>query len=506
MTYSYQNPIIPGFHPDPSICRCGDDFYLVNSTFEFFPGVPVYHSRNLVNWELINHCLTRDSQLPLEGSIASGGIYAPTIRYFDGTFYMVTTNVTHRGHILVKTKDIRGQWSEPVYIDQNGIDPSLLFADGKVYFCSTGEYEEGSGLYLCEIDADTGEKLTPSRFLSRGAGGKFPEGPHIYKIKGMYYLMLAEGGTEYGHMVTMFRSREVYGPYEACPHNPILTQRNTMGPLQASGHADIVEDSRGHWWLVCLGIRTTRYNMLHHLGRETFLAPLAWDENGWPIAGIKGTLALTMEADLPGVPEPVKHDFTDDFTSVELKKQWTFIRNPERENYCLNPEAGVIRLTGTEKELSSPNTSPTFMGIRQAAFDMEADTILEGDFREGQKSGITAFYNDCYHYELYLTREKEDYYICLNKKVHDLEAVVHKEKIAYKGSIYLRITADQRDYRFSYSTGGAEYKEAGLGSTAGLSTEGTRNMTFTGTFIGLFSMGGSADFKNFKLIYEKDGK
>ena len=194
----YTNPIIPGFNPDPSICRVGEDFYLVTSTFEFFPGVPIYHSKNLVNWELINYCLTEDSQLPLEDAVVSKGIYAPTIRYQDGVFFMTTTNVSTGGHFIVHTKDVYGKWSEPAYVDQGGIDPSLFWDDdGTCYFVSNGLDENDKvSIYLCQVNPFTGEKYTETKLISYGCGGRYPEAPHIYKRNGYYYLMLAEGGTE----------------------------------------------------------------------------------------------------------------------------------------------------------------------------------------------------------------------------------------------------------------------------------------------------------------------
>ena len=201
----YQNPVIPGFHPDPSICRAGDDFYLVNSSFQYFPGVPLFHSKDLINWEQIGHCLTRPSQLPLHDAGPWGGIYAPTIRYNSGTFYMITTNVSDKGNFLVHTTDPRGEWSEPVWLKQGGIDPSLYFEDGKCYLVSN----PGVGIYLCEINPKTGEQLNESKRIWNGTGGRHPEGPHIYKKDGWYYLLISEGGTEYGHKVTIARSRDI---------------------------------------------------------------------------------------------------------------------------------------------------------------------------------------------------------------------------------------------------------------------------------------------------------
>ena len=195
----YHNPIISGYNPDPSICRVGDDYYIVNSSFEYFPGVPVYHSKNLVNWELLGHCLTTEQQLPLEKCRVSGGIFAPTLRYHDGWFFMTTTNVSSGGNFIIHSREPDKGWSAPVWVDQGGIDPSLLFDDdGKVYYTTAGADEKGrSCILISELDPFTGEKFTESRILSYGCGGRYPEGPHLYKINGKYYLMLAEGGTEY---------------------------------------------------------------------------------------------------------------------------------------------------------------------------------------------------------------------------------------------------------------------------------------------------------------------
>lgn len=206
----FKNPVIPGYNPDPSICRVGDDFYLVNSTFEFFPGVPVYHSKNLVNWELKGYCLNRRSQLELEGCRNSGGIYAPTIRYHKGMFYMITTNVTDKGNFVVHTDNIDGEWSDPAWIDQGGIDPSLFWdEDNKCYYCSTGILDGVRGIVAFEINPMTGEILSDKHLISEGCGGQCAEGPHIYKKDGMYYLMIAEGGTEYAHRETIQRSASV---------------------------------------------------------------------------------------------------------------------------------------------------------------------------------------------------------------------------------------------------------------------------------------------------------
>src|SRR5262245_26506144 len=280
----YRNPVLPGFYPDPSVARVGEWFYLVNSSFEFFPGVPIHRSRDLVHWEPLGYVLTRDSQLPLATAEPSRGIFAPTIRYHAGTYYMITTNVSHGGSFFVTAKDPAGPWSEPVSIAApGGIDPSLFFDDdGKVYLTSTGS---APGIYEAQIDVASGKLLTPQRIVWKGTGGRYPEGPHIYKVRGRYYLMISEGGTEYGHMVTIARASSPGGPFEPCPRNPILTHRDTQlnQPIQGTGHADLVEDGAGNWWMVFLAFRPQGGFYWQHLGRETFLAPVRWDAQGWPV-------------------------------------------------------------------------------------------------------------------------------------------------------------------------------------------------------------------------------
>ena len=475
----YRNPIISGYNPDPSICRVGDDYYIVNSSFEYFPGVPVYHSKNLVNWELIGNCLDRKSQLLLEKCKPSGGIYAPTLRYHDGTFFMTTTNVSHKGNFIVHTKDIKKGWSEPVWIDQGGIDPSLLFDDdGTVYFLSTATDEQGeAGIFMCEINPFTGEKLTESVVISRGCGGRYAEGPHLYKWFGKYYLMLAEGGTEYGHMETMLRSDCPYGPYEACPHNPILTHRDDMREeIYCTGHADMMEDHNGNWWMVCLAIRPCEEKsnrvLLHNLGRETFLAPVVWDEEGWPVVGDKGLISLEMDGPLPG-PEPgkVNRDFSDDFSDETFSTSYNFLRNPNMEHYKRDTGNAALVLQGTEITLNDMD-SPTWLGIRQKGFETVSSVevcLLEAE--NNVRAGLTAFYTESYHYEIYITRENGVSKVCLAKHIHDIYVVTAEKEISDAENIILRVESDKKYYRFAFSVDGKVFTELGTGLVVGLCTE-----------------------------------
>ena len=248
---TYQNPILPGFYPDPSVCRVGDDYYMVNSSFQFFPGVPLHHSKDLINWECIGYVLDRPSQINLDKAGYWNGIYAPTIRHHNGVFYMITTNVSDKGNFYVTSTNPLEGWSEPIWVNQGGIDPEIFFdEDGKSYFLSNGDY-----IQMAEIDLQTGELLTESRNIWGGTGGRYPEAPHIYKKDGYYYLVLAEGGTEFGHKVTIARSRDIYGPYEANPANPILTHQkrwSETNPIQGVGHADFIQAHDSSWWCVFL--------------------------------------------------------------------------------------------------------------------------------------------------------------------------------------------------------------------------------------------------------------
>lgn len=524
----YKNPIIPGYNPDPSICRVGSDFYLVNSTFEFFPGVPIYHSRNLVNWELTGYCLTRRSQLELEGCRNSGGIYAPTIRYHKGTFYMITTNVTDKGNFVIHTDDINGEWSEPAWIDQGGIDPSLFWDDDdKCYYCSTGVLDGVRGIVAFEIDPLTGEILSDKHLISEGCGGQCAEGPHIYRKDGFYYLMIAEGGTEYAHRETMQRSDNIYGPYTPCPHNPIISHKEyKKSEIQATGHADLVEDENGNWWLVFLGIRRFSHALLHNLGRETFLAPVTWDEEGWPVVGYNGngTIELVMDAPLPGsdcadtIANTVidkstglplihaDHSINIDFHTDSLDKRLQFTRNPDMSRYLLDSANGTLTLTGTDITLNEPGKSPTILSFKQPEFTTTLTAAMSIKDSDARRCGIAAYYNNDYHYEIYIGNDDYGKYIGFYKHIHDMGAELAHIPVCredYNLHLLVRIDTDREGYTFSYAIAdtvnpGARiaYEKIGSGLNAGLSTEGTRTMTFTGTLFSLFAENGHGVFEN----------
>lgn len=470
----YRNPVIPGFHPDPSICRVGDDYYLVTSSFEYFPGVPIFHSRDLIHWRQLGHCLTRRSQLPLAGAKPSGGIFAPTLRHHRGRFYLITTNISHGGNFIVHATDPTGPWSEPVWVNQPGIDPSLFFDDdGTVYFT-------GTGITQFQIDPDTGRALSEKKIIWSGTGGQYPEGTHLYKIRGRYYLMIAEGGTEYGHMETIARSDHPMGPFEPCPHNPILSHRSFQSPIQCTGHADLVEDPRGNWWAVCLGVRPQGYPPCHHLGRETFLAPVCWTPDGWPVIGDAGHLALEMDADcLPPQPWPAP-PVREDFNTPHLGPDWNFLRNPNPANWSLTERPGHLRLRGSPVTLDDED-SPAFVGRRQQHFDCAVRTRLEfAPARATDEAGLTVYMNPRHHYEVAVRGMQ----IIVRRRIGSLVADVATAP-APRGPVTLRIEATPLTYRFY--TDDRFLAEA---ETRYLATEVAGG--FTGVYFALYATGHGA--------------
>jgi alpha-N-arabinofuranosidase len=489
---TFRNPIISGFHPDPSICRVGDDYYAVNSSFEYFPGVPVHHSKDLVHWKLIGYCLTRKSQLNLDKSRASGGIYAPTIRYNKGTFYMVTTRVDNGGNFYVTAKDPAGPWSEPVWLDRSGIDPSLFFDDDGTVYYSRHEGQGDGYIGQTTLDLKSGKLTGPVKEIWKGTGGVWAEGPHLYKVNGKYYLMCAEGGTAYEHMVTTARSDSPWGPFVSDPDNPILTHRNQPNsPFQALGHADMVETPDG-WWMVFLGIRP-QGGQFHHLGRETFLAPVTWTQAGWPVVNGKGWIDPEMAA--PRLPEKVWEPppVRDDFSKASPTLEWNYIRNPYEENYSLTERPGFLRLHGSAVTLSDQD-SPTFVGRRQTDLSCRASTLLEFKPRgENEEAGLVVRGNDRGNVEVGVTSRqgKRRVFLRIGLNAQAVYPVLGDEYVG-DGNVVLSVKASPLEYEFFYQVSGGQEKSLGKVPTRELSSEriGTASsMNFTGVYIGLYATG-----------------
>lgn len=492
----YKNPVISGFHPDPSVCRVGEDYYLVTSSFEYFPGVPVFHSKDLINWTQIGYCLTRPSQLKLDKCSPSSGIYAPTIRYHNGLFYMVTTNVSGGGNFYVYTDNPAGEWSEPVFVEQGGIDPTLYFEDDKCYFLSNA-----NGIMICQIDIKTGKKLTEGRSVWNGTGGRYPEAPHIYKKDGWYYLLISEGGTEYGHKMTIARSRAIYGPYESNPSNPIFTHINEVSqsnPIQGTGHGDFIQAHDGSWWIVFLGFRPQ--SLLHHvLGRETFLAPVRWDANAWPVINGNGTVDIDMN--VPTLPlQPAKqHDLSTDFDETKLGVDWNYLRNPFMNNYSLTEKKGSLRLKASSVSLDD-NDSPTFVGRRQEHIDFSATTVLSlNNAMSGDEAGMTILYTSQAHYDIFLKKsEKGKRKLVVRYHMGALNHTAYEMETPYD-KIYLKVKGNKNFYSFYYSLDGEKFNFLNKINVWYLSSE--TNGGFTGVYIGLYA---ASQNKNTKAYADFD--
>lgn len=413
MDYQIQNPILPGFYPDPSIVRVEDDFYMITSSFSYYPGVPIFHSRDLVHWEQIGHVLDRPSQLPLDANHMSAGIYAPTLRYHEGTFYMVTTNVDHGGNFIVTAENPAGPWSDPHWITEApGIDPSLFWDDdGKAYFIGicNGIDMRHTKIWISEIDLETFRLAGEKNNVWGGAmiDTWCAEAPHVYKKDGYYYLMIAEGGTEFYHSVTISRSRHIMGPYENYDGNPILTHRHLSmyHPIISVGHGDLVELKDGSWYMVMLGSRP--YGGHHkNMGRETFLAPVIW-ENDWPVVSPEtGKVEFTYPAPpleevlMPQIPA------TDDFDGTKLGYQWIILGTPSDDLWKLENSRLKIRTVAKGMEsasldaLKEPRDEKSkvncagFVGRRQQHMNYRVSTTLYFTPEGKETAGLILLQND----------------------------------------------------------------------------------------------------------------
>ena len=485
----YKNPVLSGFYPDPSVCRANGKYYMVCSSFQYFPGVPLFESDDLVNWKQIGHVLTRKSQVMLHKIGSSGGVFAPTIRYNNGRFYMVTTNNTTQENFYVYTDDIYGEWSEPITVNQGGIDPSLYFEDGRTFFISNGADDNGiSGVTQCEINIETGEKLSESKNIWQGSGGRFLESPHIYKIGKYYYLMAAEGGTEYGHMITYARCENIWGPFENYPKNPVLTNRN-KAPfiIQGTGHGDLIQDYNGEWHILCLGFRQIDlWQPYHNLGREVFLIPVQFDEDGWFTAGTDGTCAEGYE---------IKGDFKQEckrsytFENTDFGIDWCYLRHPEAESYELYKDKAVLH--GTSVTLEEAD-SPAFIGIRQKGFcfDLSVDLLIDNG-----EAGVTLYMCESEHYDIAVRKTENGYEALLKLNIGGIKHIQTAVPLS-SGSGKLRIVGDNLLYNFYI---GDTY--LGCGQTKYLSSEVSGG--FTGVVIGLYAIGDNrAEFEKFEINYK----
>lgn len=483
------HPTLPGFYSDPSICRAGDDYYLTTSTFEYFPGCPLFHSRDLKHWTQVGHVLNRPEQLPLDRAWISGGIFAPTLRFHGGRFFLITTNPSapdrNKGNynFITHTADPLGEWSDPLWIEGMwGIDPDLFWDEDGTCYAQWSRREKGLSVAdivigQAKIDPLKGRLLEAPRTLWEGSGGLGVEGPHLYKVNDWYYLSCAEGGTEFGHMQTLARSRSAQGPFENHPCNPVLSHRSLHTAVHAVGHADIVEAPSGEWFGVCHGIRALGYPKFHTCGRETFAFPVTWGDDDWPSFGVDRRLPETA------ITEPGVATFQDDFSNKNQPLQWTYCRNPQPENY--QREKGSLTLKGWADRICENNRA-TWIGVRQQQPACACEAILTIDFDGDGEAGLTAFQNLQYHACVGL-RQKGGQVECFTR-IRMGELVweeTHPCAADYKG---LRIMAEPLRYHFEVCQPGRHERLKSFDSRL-LSTEfGGR---FTGVFFALYAEGGA---------------
>ncbi len=435
----YNNPILAGYYPDPSICRVNDDYYLVNSSFSHYPGVPIFHSTDLVHWQQIGFILDRPEQLNLDGLEISQGIYAPTIRYNDGVFYMITTLVGGKGNFYVTSKKPEGPWSKPIWLPEvGGIDPSFFFDDdGKVYIIHNDEppnriskYDGHRAIWLWDFDLEKQKVVgQPNLLIDGGIDiSKKPvwiEGPHIFKKDAYYYLTAAEGGTSINHSQVILRSKNVKGPYVSYENNPILTQRDQdplrKNPVTNIGHADFVETQNGEWWSVFLGCRPYEENFFN-TGRETFMVPVIW-KNDWPNMN-PGSELVKYSYPVPKLTEdkniyiPTSGNFTlrEDFKKNKLDNYWTFIRTVKEKWYYIDSTSfGYLKIKLRPQSISD-KSNPSFIGRRQQHSNFEVTASMNFiPENENETAGLVTFQNNQYYYYFGITKAGKDEFIKLIK-------------------------------------------------------------------------------------------
>ena len=487
-----KNPILSGFYPDPSICRVGEWFYLVTSTFAYFPGIPVFRSKNLAQWEQIGNILTRESQLPLQGCEHNEGIYAPTLRWHEGTFYLITTNVSGGGNFIVTAKNPQGPWSEPHFLENaRGIDPSLFFdEDGTCYYIGTHpnpagcQYDGDWYIWIQELDIENMKLVGEVHNVWNGAMRNiiWPEGPHLYKIGEYYYIMHAEGGTGPDHAVTVCRSKNVYGPYENNFCNPILTHRH-LGrkyPICYVGHADLVKTINDEWYMVMLAVRPLEgYTTM---GRETFLARVEW-ENDWPVVnpGV-GRLTDTVEINLPKwtayTAESNEYVFS---TMGQLPPEFMVLRNADKSHYSLEKGKGLLMLfdTHTLKE----QASPSYLALRQKHHHFMAKALLDvSNLSEDKRAGIAYVQNNLYNLRVEVNGKMAEVILC--EKGTDRRVI----SMPLQGSNPLEVSLEVDGLSAAVIIEGQKSPEVDIRT---LSTEAAGG--FTGCTVGLYAV---ADTEN----------
>ena len=521
------NPILRGFHPDPSICRAGDDYYIATSTFEWFPGVRIHHSRDLVNWRPLTYALTRSSQLNMEGDPDSGGIWAPCLTYDNGLFYLIYTDVKSRQgafkdtpNYLVTAENIEGPWSEPVYLNSSGFDPSLFHdEDGRKWLVNMlWDHRTGrnsfAGIVLQEYSVEEQRLIGPVTNIYKGTELKLTEGPHLYRKDGWYYLITAEGGTQYDHAVTVARANQIEGPYETAPVNPLLTSAgNPELALQKAGHASLVETQTGEWYMVHLCGRPVK-DKYCNLGRETAIQRVEFTADGWlALSGGGNAPALTVEGpELPAHPfEPA--DPRDDFEAPQLDVRWSTLRVPADESWLsLQERPGYLRLRGRESMSSMHRQS--LVALRQQAFRCSAETSVDFEPQHFQQmAGLIVYYDTKDYLYLRITHDEvlggRTLGLIRSKDGVYEDTLAPEVPLPAGVSVAIKVVIDGEFAQFYYKVGESSWEQIGPAlEIYHLSDDFPAYIRFTGTFIGMCAQDLSgtfhpADFDYFEYLEQE---
>lgn len=519
------NPILKGFNPDPSIIRVGDDYYIATSTFEWFPGVQIHHSRDLINWRLLTRPLTRVSQLDMRGVPNSGGIWAPCLTWHNDIFYLLYTNVLETNGVtrdtpnyMVTATDIMGPWSDPVYLNSSGFDPSLFHDDDGKKWVTNMVWDHRPnkshfyGIALQEFSPEEQKLVGKSRIIFKGTDLDCTEAPHIYKRNGYYYLITAEGGTSWEHAVTIARSRHIGGPYEVHPMNPLLTAWGDKTlPVLKTGHADIVETQHGDWYITYLCARPVPGRDRCIMGRESAIQPLIWKDDDWPYLA-SGNNRPALHAPAPNLPEVIweKEPTRDDFNDSALSIHFQTPRIPLTENdFSLTERPGFLRLKGAESIES--RFHHVMVARRQQALRYTATTVMEFDPENFQQmAGLTCFYNNRLYYYLCMSHD-ERVGNCLYIQTRDNGEVkypLNNSVIPLNGAtqVYMRADMNLDQLSFFYAIDGERWQRVFDPLDASiLSDDYHDEWAFTGAFVGLCcqDLSGArqyADFDFFEYI------
>ena len=511
----YANPILQGFYPDPSIVRVGRDYYLVNSTFAWFPGMPIFHSRDLVHWTQIGNAIDRSTQLKFAKLNMWQGLYAPDISFHDGTFYILNTCVGCGGNFVITAKHPEGPWSDPVFLpDVDGIDTSLFFDDdGGAWIVHNGpppekpKYEGHTAIWLQQFDARTLKTFgKPQVLVDQGTHPErnpiWIEGPHIFKKDGLYYLIAAEGGTAEQHSEVVFRGEKVAGPYVPLDTNPILTQRDLPKdrpkPITSTGHAKFVETPAGEWWAVFLGVRPYDAAGDFNTGRETFMMPLRW-KDGWPRVTDPGQRVpwIARAAKLPREPKapvPLNGDFTlrEEFNSPRLPLYWMQLRNPEGHWWRIRNRA--LELDARPVALGD-NGNPSLLARRQQHLNAIATTELR--FRPGSdkaEAGLVALQSDQYWYFVGVGSHHGKPVVRVRRSLNGAVSTLAETPLAFDAPVQLRISTRGAAYDFAWSTDGRHWRTL-VKDADGTILSTNKAGGFVGAVFGLYAHDGSGGAK-----------